>query len=319
MSKKEEVQQGEMKMVPFSQITPKEDENARQKLTEIDQLAANIAEHGLLEPLGVVNGGPEETPYKVRYGSRRYAALAKLKWGDRLVPVIIHKQEDSILKNVIENVWRQDLPACDLAQRLHDLESGDAPGSDGKKYTKAELAKLIGKSTTHVSNLIRSIKNLSAKARKVWRDKDVPTTVIFSWAGMEPEEQSAAVEAYLEEQKRIQARLTNLAETGDPDDDGEPPPRRRKKKEEDDHKPLVKGKVLTAMETNKAIIEWKLETGQIKAKEEVAAAHAEINLIRHLIGDMVRYPSISAAERKEYAKWLEAQNAAAEGDEEGEE
>jgi ParB family chromosome partitioning protein len=317
MSQKQEI---EYKQIPFNQIESNEEENARHDLKDIDKLAENIKEYGLLEPIGVTNGGGEDKPFKVRYGNRRFAALKKLRWGDKLVAVAVIPSEDSILANLIENIHRHDLPAVDLAQRLHDLESGDAPGTDGKKYSKAELAKMLNKSQSHVGNLIRAIKNLTGEARKVWRAKDVPTTVIFAWAGMSEEEQSAAVAAYLEEQKRIEARMANLATTGDPDDDGAPEPRKRGKKDEDEGpKALVKGKTATQMETNAAILQWKIDSGVVKAKDEVAEANGQILLIRFLLGDLARFPSISAAERKEYNKWVEAQQAEAEGEDENEE
>ena len=307
--------QNEVKMVPFSSIEINEEENARSELKDIDKLAENIKEHGLLEPLGVTNGGSGDKPYRLRFGSRRAAALKKLKWGDAPVAVTIVPAEDSILTNLMENLQRQDLPTIDLAQRLHDLEAGEAPGTDGKKYTKVELAKIINRSQSHVGNLIRAIKNLGADARRVWRSKDVPTTVVFAWAGMDEEAQSAAVAAYKEEQERIDARISALAGKEEAAESGGKK-KRKKDKGEDGPQPLVKGKNATQLETNAAILNWKIEQGIVKSKEEVAEAMGQIMLIRFLLGDLARFPSISASERKDYAKWLKEQQAEVEGEEE---
>jgi ParB/RepB/Spo0J family partition protein len=297
-------------MVPFNQIEFPEDENARGKLKNISELAESIKlAGGLLEPIGVTNGGTGDKPYRASYGYRRGAALKLLHWGSKEIPVVIVPDEKKTEFNLVENIHREGLSSYDLAQRLRDMEAGEAPGAVDRKYTKAELAKILGKSTTHVGNLIRAINNCGKDAKAAWKKYDAPTTVVFHWAGMKDEkEQEAAVAAFVAEQDRIAAREKALA-------GGETPkePKKRSKADEDvvdGPEPLVKGKKATELETAQAILQWKLDTGVIKSKEEVAEAQGQILLIRYMLGDLARFPSINNADKKDYGKWLKAQEEA---------
>lgn len=318
-------------MVPFNQIEFPEDENARGELKNIPELAECIKlTGGLLEPIGVTNGGTGDKPYRAAYGFRRGAALKLLRWGDKEVPVVIGTEERRTEFNLIENIHREDLTSYDLAQRLHDMEAGEAPGAVGRVYTKIELAKIIGKKPAHVGNLIRAWKQCGKDAKKAWKKFNAPTTVVIHWAGIKDEKaQDAAVAAWVAEQDRIKARQDKLLgkKSGGGDGDGEEEGgKSRGKKGEDEEDsgptPLVKGKKLAELETAKAILEWKIAEGHIKAKEDLAVANAEIALLRYMIGEIARFPAFSAQDKKEYGKWLKAQEEAAEGadeEEEGEE
>lgn len=311
----------QIKMVPFNQIDFG-DLNSRSDLKKIDEMADSIKlVGGLLEPIGVINGGEGDKPYTATYGFRRGAALKQLRWGDKLVPVVIGTQEKALEANLIENICREDLPSIDVAQRLRDMEAGDAPGST-KKYTKAELAKIINRSVAHVGNLIRAINNCGKNARNAWRKYNAPTTVVFFWAGLKDEaEQDKAVAKFVAEQERIKKRAAALAGKGGGEGGGEGGGGRTRATEEGDGpKPLVKGRKAVELETFKNIIEWKLASGQIKGVADVAAAEAEVRVLRFMLGDLAKYPSISAAEKKEYNKFLEESQAVTdESEEDGDE
>lgn len=319
----------EVKMVAFNSIFFPEDENARSNPKKIEELADSIRQAGgLLEPIGVSNGGEGDKPYEAQYGFRRGLALKLLRWGDKPVPVIIVPKDKKTEFNLIENIHREDLPTIDLAQRLRDMEAGEAPGAVGKKWSKQELAKLLGKkSATHVGNLIRAINKCNRSAKDAWRKYNTPTSIVFHWAGLDDDAQESAVAAYKKEQDRIKERAEKLAgkEGGGGEGDGEGGSKTRGNKEGEDSgpTPMVKGKKAAELETAKAILEWKIAEGVIKDKAEVAEAMGQIMLIRHILGDIARFPSISAAERKAYGKWCKAQEdaatAEAEGEEEGEE
>lgn len=177
----------EQKSVPFNSIDIPTPENARTLMQGIDELAAQIKEHGLLQSLTVTNGGLGDKPYRLVAGFRRAAALKLLKWGSQDVPVILVPAEGRAIKNLVENVGREDLSAADLAQRLHDLSTGEYPREKDEiaiKYAVKELAEKTGLSGSHVTNLIRAHINLAPEVRKAWVKEEIPQNVIFKAAAM---------------------------------------------------------------------------------------------------------------------------------------
>jgi len=183
----------ETKSVPFNTIEAPEEENVRQgELEDIPALADLIKEQGLLQNLVVTNGGKGDRPYRVVAGFRRYAALKLLKWGDKPVGITLVAPAGRVIKNLIENIGRQEVKAADLAQRLHDLERGDYPvekGETARKYTKEELATQLGLSASHVTNLIRAHANLADPLRKAWQKHDLPQNLVFKCAGLTVKEE----------------------------------------------------------------------------------------------------------------------------------
>lgn len=311
-------QQNTAAMTPFNKIFIDAEENARHDLTKIDELASSIDTHGLMTALTVIVGGPEGFDFTLDAGYRRSAALKQLKWGAKEVPIVITSDKDRAIKNLVENIERQDLPSIDLAVRLAMLEAGTAPKSS-ERYTKKDLAAKLGMSLSHVSNLIRADKNLIIEAKKLWRKHNIPTTTIFAWAGLNEEEQLAAIAKWqrdLEKSKEREAAAKAKASGGGEDegggDDGGG-------EEESGPKPLVKGKKASLLESYKEILDWKMETGLIKGAADKEAAIRQIDTLRFLLGDLVKFPGVTATDAKDYAKWLKAQEAAeAEAEEEEE-
>jgi ParB family chromosome partitioning protein len=90
-------------------------DGVREDPGDVAGLAATIAERGMLQPLGVVAiaGGH----YRVVYGGRRRAAAVQL--GLERIPCIVLDSDDPdlLLRQLIENVQRQD---------LNDIEQGRA-------------------------------------------------------------------------------------------------------------------------------------------------------------------------------------------------
>lgn len=309
---KQQAAVGEAKNVLLTQIYVDPDENSRHDMRNIDALAEQIREQGLLTALTVTNGGsPDpEKPYHLRAGYRRFAALTLLKAKE--IPVVVTADKNTGIKNLSENIHRENLPSIDLAARLAQLEQGTAPGTP-EKYTKKELATQLGMSLSHVSNLIRSDKNLTIEAKKVWRKHDVPTTTVFAWAGLSEEEQLKAIAKWERDQDKIKERAKAAAS-----EDAEPKKRGKKDEEEKTRKPLVKGKSASLLESYKDCLEWQLETGALKGAVEKEAALRQIDTFRFLLGDLSRMPGITAADLKAHEKWLEEQVAEEEA-EEGEE
>lgn len=113
---------------------------------KIKELADSIISHGLVQPIIVIK--EESGKYKIVAGERRFRAckIAGLK----KVPVIIKDlQEKEILEiALIENIQREELTAIEEAEGFQKLISEYG-------YSQGELAIAVGKSRSHVANLLR--------------------------------------------------------------------------------------------------------------------------------------------------------------------
>jgi len=115
--------------------------------TALDELAASIAARGLIQPI-VVRPHPHNSAYQIVAGERRWRAAQRARLHD--IPVIIRElsDADTVELAIVENVQRQDLNAIEEAEAYQKLiaEYG---------HTQEALGKLVGKSRSHVANLLR--------------------------------------------------------------------------------------------------------------------------------------------------------------------
>jgi len=107
-------------------------QGVRDEPGNVEGLAATIAEHGLLQPIGVTEIGHGR--YRVVYGNRRREAALRL--GLERVPCIILDADDprTLIQQLTENVQRQDLNDLEKArafQRLRDQLHQQQPQSEG--------------------------------------------------------------------------------------------------------------------------------------------------------------------------------------------
>jgi len=113
---------------------------------KIKELADSIISNGLVQPI-IVNRSLSGK-YKIIAGERRYRAckIAGLKE----IPVIVRDLTEKQMLEIalIENIQRQELTAIEEAEGFEKLmqEFG---------YTQADLATAVGKSRSHVANLLR--------------------------------------------------------------------------------------------------------------------------------------------------------------------
>jgi ParB family chromosome partitioning protein len=137
--------------VPIEQIMP----NPRQPRStmdesELENLAASIREHGILQPL-LISLDPQSGGYLLVAGERRLRA-ARLAGLDT-VPVIIRQTSDQqrLELALIENVQRADLTPLETAEAFHHLieEFG---------LTHEEVAQRVGKSREAVTNTHRLVR-----------------------------------------------------------------------------------------------------------------------------------------------------------------
>jgi len=120
---------------------------------ELRALATSLEKSGVLQPLLVrplsaTDGAKGAAQFEIIAGERRWRAaqLAKL----HTVPVIVQALSDSVALEVgiIENVQRADLNPIEEAEGYQRL-------IEEFSYTQAELAETIGKSRSHIANILR--------------------------------------------------------------------------------------------------------------------------------------------------------------------
>jgi ParB family chromosome partitioning protein len=117
---------------------------------QLDELATSIRERGLVQPLVVrpLDGGDR---FEIVAGERRWRAAQRANLHE--VPVVIRalSDQEAIEIAIIENVQREDLNAIEEGEGYHALMQGHG-------YTQEDLAKVIGKSRSHLANTLRLLK-----------------------------------------------------------------------------------------------------------------------------------------------------------------
>lgn len=116
----------------------------------LDELAASIREHGVIQPL-VVTRGERSDEYHLVAGERRLIAARQA--GLRSVPVIFREADEQqrLELALIENLQRTDLTPLEAAEAYRQL-------ADDFNLSHAEIADRVGKSRTTVTNTLRLLK-----------------------------------------------------------------------------------------------------------------------------------------------------------------
>lgn len=142
----------DQRIVPLASLKPGRF-NPRRNFAEaqLEELAGSIRERGLVQPLVVRPSSVDAESFEIVAGERRWRAaqLAAL----HEVPVIVRalSDQEAVEIAIIENVQREDLNAIEEGEGYKLL-------MDGHGYTQEDLAKVIGKSRSHLANTLRLLK-----------------------------------------------------------------------------------------------------------------------------------------------------------------
>ncbi|PPD46540.1 MAG: chromosome partitioning protein ParB [Methylocystis sp.] len=149
--------------VPIEFLRPNP-RNPRQTFREDDlaDLSNSIREKGIIQPIVVRAIPGVADAYEIIAGERRWRAAQAAGLAE--VPVVIHEADDkeALELAIIENVQRADLNAIEEAKGYERL------GADFG-YSQSEIAKIIGKSRSHVANTLRLL-NLPEGAKTLLKD-----------------------------------------------------------------------------------------------------------------------------------------------------
>ncbi len=115
---------------------------------KLEELAASIREHGIVEPILVRKEGGR---YRILAGERRWRAAQRA--GLREVPALVREATDreAFELALVENIQRADLNA------IEEAEAYDVLASD-HGLTQEEIATRVGKERSTVANALRLLK-----------------------------------------------------------------------------------------------------------------------------------------------------------------
>jgi ParB family chromosome partitioning protein len=118
---------------------------------ELEDLSNSIREKGIVQPILVRAMPGAANVFEIIAGERRWRAAQKAGVHD--VPVIVLEVSDkeALEIAIVENVQRADLNAIEEAQGYESLIAT-------YKHTQNDLAKIIGKSRSHIANTMRLLK-----------------------------------------------------------------------------------------------------------------------------------------------------------------
>ncbi|MBW4330714.1 ParB/RepB/Spo0J family partition protein [Stakelama sp. CBK3Z-3] len=135
-----------VRLLPVTALTPHPGQPRRHFDEQaISELANSIAQRGVVQPIVV---RPHGKDYQIVAGERRWRAAQRARLHE--VPVIVRDLSDAETLEIalVENIQRRDLNAIEEADAYRKL-------IDEFGHTQEALSRLVGKSRSHIANLMR--------------------------------------------------------------------------------------------------------------------------------------------------------------------
>jgi ParB family transcriptional regulator, chromosome partitioning protein len=135
--------------IPIDRIRPNPNQPRRDfGERELDELAASIREKGVIQPLILRPHPVEPDTWEIVAGERRWRAAQRA--GIHALPAVVRELGDTEVLElaIIENIQRADLNPLEEALGFRQL-------MDRFGHTQERLAEALGKSRSHIANLLR--------------------------------------------------------------------------------------------------------------------------------------------------------------------
>jgi ParB family chromosome partitioning protein len=136
-----------IQLIDVSRIAPHPDQPRRHfDASALEELAESIATRGVIQPIVVRSVGSDR--YQIVAGERRWRAAQKAQL--HRIPAIVRdfSESETLEIALIENIQREDLNPIEEAQAYRRL-------IDQFSHSQEALARIVGKSRSHVANLMR--------------------------------------------------------------------------------------------------------------------------------------------------------------------
>jgi ParB family chromosome partitioning protein len=118
---------------------------------QLDELANSIRERGIIQPIAVRSVKGANDMFEIIAGERRWQAAQRAGLHDVPVVVLDVSDVEALELAIVENVQREDLNPLEEAAGFQAL-------IDEFKYHQDEIAKVVGKSRSHIANMLRLLK-----------------------------------------------------------------------------------------------------------------------------------------------------------------
>jgi ParB family transcriptional regulator, chromosome partitioning protein len=164
--------------------------------SELGELADSVRQHGVIQPIVVrpIKGATDR--FEIIAGERRWRAAQLASLHEVPIVPIEVSDSDALEIMIIENVQREDLNAMEEAQGYHAL-------AEEFKRSQDDIAREVGKSRSHVANMMRLTK-LPAEVQALISDGKISAGHARALIGV-PDPVAAA--------KRIVAEGLNVRQT----------------------------------------------------------------------------------------------------------
>jgi ParB family chromosome partitioning protein len=118
---------------------------------ELDNLSASIREKGILQPILVRPVSGKKDQYEIVAGERRWRAAQRAGVHDVPITLLEINDKEALEIAIVENVQRADLNPLEEAAGYENLIGQFS-------YSQNDLAKVVGKSRSHIANTLRLLK-----------------------------------------------------------------------------------------------------------------------------------------------------------------
>lgn len=118
---------------------------------DLQELADSIKERGIIQPLVVRTVAGVADAYEIVAGERRWRAAQRAGLHEVPIHLVEVGDREALELAIIENVQRSDLNPLEEAMGYAEL-------IEQFGYAQADLARIIGKSRSHVANMLRLLK-----------------------------------------------------------------------------------------------------------------------------------------------------------------
>ena len=179
--------------------------NCRFGYKDIETLADNIGQNGLLNPLLVMVEKPTRKGGKTRYylvaGFRRFQAIQHLRTLDpkafAKVPITRYEGsvEDALFANLIENVSRCGLASAEVAERVRHMKD--------KGIKQADIATRLGRGTAWVSTMLSVNKKATTKVKGALQKGQINFAAAKQIARLPDAEQDGTLDDFLSDGMRV--------------------------------------------------------------------------------------------------------------------
>lgn len=190
------------RLLPISAIIPNPDQPRKTfDPTQLEELAASIKAHGILQPL-LVRASPHGGTYQLIAGERRLRAakLAGLSEAPALVRALT--DQETLIVTLLENLQREDLNPIEEARGLEALRKAMNAGVE-------ELAETLGQARSTISNSLRLL-GLAPDIQKDVAEKRLSPSHAKILAGL-PEQAALALHAKIVAENLTTRQTTEAA------------------------------------------------------------------------------------------------------------